>query len=61
MKLLDRLLHRKRPEPQPGPQGEEYEALKMSRRAADERADFAENMIRKVGHEKHPFLDDPFD
>jgi hypothetical protein len=61
VKLLDRLLHRKRPTPQPGPQGEEYEALKMSRRAANEREAFAENMIRKEGHKSHPFLDDPFD
>jgi hypothetical protein len=61
MKLLDRLLRRRRRDPQPGPQGEEYEALKMARRAADEREAFAENMIRKVGHESHPFLDDPFD
>lgn len=61
MKLLDWLLHRVRREPQPGPQGEEYEALKMSRRAADEREAFAENIIRKEGHKSHPFLDDPFD
>lgn len=46
--------------PQPGAQGEEYEALKMSRRAADEHDAFAENMIGKVGHKSHPFLDDPF-
>jgi hypothetical protein len=61
MKLLDWLLHRTRPEPKWGLQGEEYEALKMSRRAADDREAFAENMIRKVGHEKHPFLDDPYE
>jgi hypothetical protein len=61
VKLLDRLLHRKRPESQPGPQGEEYEALKMSRRAANEREAFAENIIRKDGHKSHPFLDDPSD
>jgi hypothetical protein len=61
MRLLDRLLHRKRREAQPGPQGEEYEALKMSRRAAHDRETFAENVIRKEGHKSHPFLDDPFD
>jgi hypothetical protein len=61
MKLLDRLLHRRRREPQPGPQGEEYEALKMARRAAEKREAFSENLIRKEGHKSHPFLDDPFD
>ncbi len=61
VKLVDRLLRRKKPESHAGPQGEEYEALKMARRAADEREALAENMIRKVGHESHPFLDDPFD
>jgi hypothetical protein len=61
MRLLDRLLPRKREEPQPGPQGEEYEALKMSRRVEHERQAFAENIIRKEGHKGHPFLDDPFD
>lgn len=61
MKLLDRILRRKRAEPQPGPQGEEYEALKMARHAVEAREAFAENMIRKVGHESHPFLDDPFE
>jgi hypothetical protein len=61
MSFLDRLLHRKRREPQPGPQGEEYEALKMSRRAAHERETFAGNMIKKEGHKSHAFLDDPFD
>jgi len=60
MRFLDRILRRRRPESQPGPQGEEYEAMKLARRAADERGDFAENMIRKVGHKSHPFLDDPY-
>lgn len=61
VKLFDRLLRRRRPEPQPGPQGEEYEALKMSRRADDQREAFAENVIKKVGHKNLPFLDDPFE
>jgi hypothetical protein len=54
MRFLDRFFHRKRPEPQPGQQGEEYEALKMARRAAEEREVFAESMIRKTAR---PFLD----
>jgi hypothetical protein len=54
MRFLDRFVHRKRPEPQPGPQGEEYQALKMARRAAEERDGFAESMIRKTAR---PFLD----
>jgi hypothetical protein len=61
MRLLDRLLHRRRPEAQPGPQGEEYEALQMARRAAVERGAFAENMIKKIGHKNLPFLDDPYE
>ena len=60
MKLLDRLLHRKPPEPQPGPQGEEYEALQMARRHAEQREAFAQNMITKVGHKNLPFLDDAY-
>jgi hypothetical protein len=61
MRLFDRLLRRKRPEPRPGPQGEEYEAMQMARRAAEEREAFAENMIKKVGHKNLPFLDDPYE
>ena len=52
--------HRTRPQPHPGPQGEEYEALKMARRHAGERDAFAENLLEKVGHKNLPFLDDPF-
>ena len=52
--------HRTRPQPHPGPQGEEYEALKMARRHAEERDTFAENLLEKVGHKNLPFLDDPF-
>jgi hypothetical protein len=61
MRLIRRLLHRRRQEPQPGPQGEEYEALQMARRAEAKREAYAENVIRKVGHKHLPFLDDPFD
>ena len=57
---LRRLFHRERVAPHAGPQGEDYEALKMERRARDEREDFAENVIKKVGHKNLPFLDDPF-
>jgi hypothetical protein len=60
MTLLDRLLRRKRPEAQPGPQGEEYEALKMARRAAEDRNAFAESLVEKAGHRDNPFLDDPY-
>jgi hypothetical protein len=55
MTLLDRLLRRKRSEPQPGPQGEEYEALKMARRAAEDRNAFAENLVEKAGHTTPPY------
>lgn len=57
---LRRLFHRKRVAPHVGPQGEEYDALQMERRAQDERERFAENVIKKVGHENLPFLDDPY-
>jgi hypothetical protein len=60
MKLLNRLLHRTRPEPQPGPQGEEYEALKMARRAEEARRAFANRLVEKGGRRDHPFLDDPY-
>ena len=60
MKLLNRLLHRTRPEPRPGPQGEEYEALKMARRADEERRAFADRLVEKVGRRDHPFLDAPY-
>ncbi len=60
MGLLDRLLRRPKVEPHVGPQGEEYEILKMQQQQADQGAAFAENMIKKVAHRSLPFLDDPF-
>ena len=52
--------HRPGLEPTPGPQGEEYEALKMERRADAAHRAFTENVIRKFGHAYLPFLDDPY-
>jgi hypothetical protein len=60
VQFLNRLLHRRPPEPHVGPQGEEYEILKAERRHADERAAFAENVIKKFAHKNLPFLDDPY-
>jgi len=60
VKCLGRFLHRKHIEAQPGPQGEEYEALKVARHAAEEREAFSENVIKKFGHKNLPFLDDPY-
>jgi len=60
MKFFRRLLSRPRPEPRPGPQGEEYEALKMARRADEERRVFADRLAEKAGRKDHPFVDDPF-
>ncbi len=60
MGLLDRLLRRQKVEPHVGPQGEEYEILKMQQQLADQDAAFAENIIKKAGHRSLPFFDDPF-
>jgi hypothetical protein len=60
LSLFSRLLRRKAVEPHIGPQGEEYDALQMQRRHEKERGEFAENVIKKVGHEDIPFLDDPY-
>jgi hypothetical protein len=59
MGLLDRLLRRPKSEPHVGPQGEEYEILKMQQQRANEGEAFAENMIKNAGHRGSPFLDDP--
>jgi hypothetical protein len=60
MVLLDRFLRRRKVKSHVGPQGEEYEILKMQQQRADQGAAFAENIIKKVGHRSVPFLDDPF-
>ena len=61
LRSLRRLFHRPRIAPHPGPQGEDYEALRMERRSQADRERFAENVIKKVGHKNLPFLDDPYD
>jgi hypothetical protein len=58
--LLRRALRRERVASQPGPDGEEYEALQMERRWQERRGRFAQNVIKKVGHKNLPFLDDPY-
>jgi hypothetical protein len=60
VKLWKRLRRRTQRAAQPGPQGEAYEALKMARRAEEERRAFANRLVEKGGRREHPFLDDPY-
>jgi hypothetical protein len=57
VRLLRRLFDRKKPVPHPGPQGEDYEAVKMTRQAQKEQQALAESLIKKGSI---PFLDDPY-
>jgi hypothetical protein len=61
--LFGRARKPKEPEPesQAMPQGEEYDVIEAEQQYEDERAGFAEDVIRKAAHRGMPFLDDPFD
>ena len=66
LKLLRGLFRRDRPAPPVRPRSlqqeeEDYEIAESERAAWAESRRFRENLIKKIGHSRLPFLDDPFD
>ena len=66
MSVLNRLVRFRRPRPAPSRRSlaqeeEEYEIAEASCAARADRRRFGENLIKKFGHSRFPFLDDPFD
>ena len=66
LKLLRAVFRRNRPSPPVGPRSlqqeeEEYEIAESERAARADSRRYRENLIKKFGHSRFPFLDDPFD
>ena len=66
LSLLRGVFRRNRPMPPVGPRSlqqeeEEYEIAENERAARARSGRFRENLIKKVGHSRLPFLDDPFE
>jgi hypothetical protein len=66
MGVLSRLIRSRRRRAEPPPRSlseeeEEYEIAEMERAARADRRRFGENLIKKFGHSRWPFNEDPFD